>query len=284
MEWHDRIWSRPYSPDWGNSVLIVRRSKPMSNFLIIPNGALFDERLGYVARGVLHELLGRPPGWQTNAEKMAEAAQRQRGPRGESKRAIRLAFAELESAGYMVRRRTRVPKGEPNGGDFLTILTVFDVPQKGHHEPPIHENFMHEDFMHEGPMSEGSLVTTDEVSTDQEDLLAKHSSALAGARAGEFAGKQDQRDAELKRLYAAADKLNDNNLRRLLLQFELKRPQKYREMRQQAIGQLKREEPEAVHSVRAVDLLSFDYALQHYSREGKQLPAWLVRFPLRSVS
>lgn len=44
-------------------MLIVRRSKPADNFLIIPNVALFDERLGYVARGVLHELLGRPPGW-----------------------------------------------------------------------------------------------------------------------------------------------------------------------------------------------------------------------------
>lgn len=44
-------------------MLIVRWSKPADNFLIIPNVALFDERLGYVARGVLHELLGRPPGW-----------------------------------------------------------------------------------------------------------------------------------------------------------------------------------------------------------------------------
>lgn len=110
-------------------MLIVRRSRPESNFLIIPNVALFDERLGYIARGVLHELLGRPPGWQTNAEKLADVARAHRGQRAESRRSLRLAFAELEAAGYMTREKTKVPAGQPGGGGFVTILTVYDTPQ-----------------------------------------------------------------------------------------------------------------------------------------------------------
>lgn len=259
-------------------MLIVRRSRPESNFLIIPNVALFDERLGYVARGVLHELLGRPPGWQTNAEKLAATAQRHRGAKGESKRALRIAFAELEAAGYMTRTRSRVPKGEPNGGDFVTILTVYDLPQNGHHGDVIHEGSTHGESMHEGFTDQGSLVTTEVETTDQEDRLAQQSSALAGARAGEVA-RENELPPDLKRLYDAADKLDDDQVRRLLLQFERKRPQVYRDKRQRALAQLGREDPESLQSVREVDLLSFKYALQHYRSDGKPLPAWLTRFP-----
>ncbi|MDH6448227.1 hypothetical protein M2155_000635 [Streptomyces sp. SAI-119] len=260
-------------------MLIIRRSRPEKNFLIIPNVALFDERLGYIARGVLHELLGRPPGWQTNAEKLAEAAQRHRGSKGESKRALRLAFAELEAAGYMTRQRSRVPKGEPNGGDFVTILTVYDVPQNGHHEDASYGGFMDEGPMREGFTIGGSLETTDVETTDHKDQQAQHSSALAAARAGEDAREQDRMRLELDRLYSAANKLDDDKLRRLLLQFERKRPQVYRDKRQRALAQLGREDPDALHSVRAVDLLSFKYGLLHYWSDDKPLPAWLTRFP-----
>lgn len=84
---------------------------------------------------------------------------------------------------------------------------------------------------------------------------------------------------DLKRLYDAADDLDDDQLRRLLLQFERKRPQVYRKQRQKALGQLGREDHQALQSVRAVDLLSFKYALQHYRDDDKPLPAWLIRFP-----
>lgn len=259
-------------------MLIVRRSKPESNFLIVPNVALFDERLGYLARGVLHDLLGRPPGWQTNAERLAATAQRHRGAKGESKRALRIAFAELEAAGYMTRTRSRVPKGEPNGGDFITILTVYDVPQNGHHEDATYGGPMDGEPTREAFTGEGSLVTTDVETTDQEDRPAQHSSSLAAAREGEVA-RESGLPPDLKRLYDAADDLDDDRLRRLLLQFERKRPQKYREMRQKTLAQLGREDPDSLRSVREVDLLSFKYALQHYSRDDRPLPAWLIRFP-----
>ncbi|MFF0629778.1 hypothetical protein [Streptomyces sp. NPDC004296] len=103
---------------------------------------------------------------------------------------------------------------------------------------------------------------------------------LAGARAGQQAGPQDRRREELHRLYEAANELDDDRLRRLLLQFEKKRPRIYREQRQSALAQLERESPEILrtaNSVRAVDLLSFKYALMHYQEPG--IPEWLRRFP-----
>jgi hypothetical protein len=111
-------------------VLIVERSKPKKNFAQIPNELVYDESLTALARLVLIQILAHRPGWQTNAVKMWETADRHRGPLAESKRAYRRAFQELEVAGYMTRQKTRVPKGQPNGGDFVTILTVYDIPRR----------------------------------------------------------------------------------------------------------------------------------------------------------
>jgi hypothetical protein len=105
----------------------IRRSKPVDNFTIIPNGTLRDDRLSYCARGILVELLSRPSGWETNADALSERARRHRGDTvGEGRRALRAAFKELEAAGYMLRRREKSEKGR-----IVTLLEVFDVPQDG---------------------------------------------------------------------------------------------------------------------------------------------------------
>lgn len=111
-------------------MLIVQRSKLTKNFVQVPNELVFDERMGTLARLVLIQMLAQRPGWQTNALKLWETAYRNRGAQAESKRAFRLALGELEKFGYMTREKTRVPKGLPNGGDFVTILTVHDTPQR----------------------------------------------------------------------------------------------------------------------------------------------------------
>ncbi|MEU1628859.1 hypothetical protein ABZ746_26815 [Streptomyces sp. NPDC020096] len=49
----------------------------------LPNEAVFDERLGRIARSILAELIARPPGWQTNAAKLWETADRHRGARAD---------------------------------------------------------------------------------------------------------------------------------------------------------------------------------------------------------
>ncbi|MEU6340211.1 hypothetical protein ABZ883_04580 [Streptomyces sp. NPDC046977] len=106
-------------------MLKIRRSDPKRDFTILPNETLRDDALGYVARGVLAELLSRPDGWQTTADDLSKRARQLRGTRGEGRRLLRNAFAELEEAGYLVRSRER---GE--GGLFVTVITVYDVPQK----------------------------------------------------------------------------------------------------------------------------------------------------------
>lgn len=259
----------------------IRRSRPEADFTIIPNSALRDDRLSYCARGVLAELLSRPNGWETNADALSERARRRRGNKsGEGRRAMRAAFSELEAAGYMIRKRERIPRGEPGGGNFLTVLEVHDTPQDG---GTGYGTSMDGTSIGGTSMSGTSSVSTDLGSTDQEEAGEEHPASLALAREG-LASQQDRR-AELNRMYAAANELDDERLRRLLLQFEQKRPRVYRECRQAAISQLQREAPALLkgpHSVREIDLLSYKYGLQHYAKAG--LPAWLVRFPLRSVA
>lgn len=111
-------------------MLIVRRSKLSKGFSQPPNEMVFDERLGMLARMVLVEIIARPPGWQTNAQQMWEKTYRNRGTRAESKRAYRTAFAELEEYGYMTRETRKIPAGEPGAGNFVTVLTAYDLPQK----------------------------------------------------------------------------------------------------------------------------------------------------------
>jgi hypothetical protein len=103
--------------------LIIHRSKPTANFTILPNELLRDDRLSYCARAVLAELLSRPNGWETNADALSERARRHRDGRGEGRRAMRAAFAELEEAGYMVRHKRKGEKGR-----FVTVLEVYDTP------------------------------------------------------------------------------------------------------------------------------------------------------------
>ncbi|MFD5940245.1 hypothetical protein [Streptomyces griseus] len=246
-------------------MLKIRRSKPTANFTILPNDLLRDDRLSYCARGVLGELLSRPSGWETNADALSERARRRRGDVvGEGRRGLRAGFAELEAAGYMVRRKEKGEKGR-----FVTVLEVFDVPQgRGT------AGGTSADGTSVGGTSVTgtSSVSTDGRSTDEEDAGEEHSSALAGARAGQPTGRLDA-------LYDAANELDDGRLRRFLLQFERKRPRIYREQRQKTLSQLAVEAPEDLHSVREVDLLSYKYALLHYAREGRPLPDWLTRFP-----
>lgn len=259
----------------------IRRSRPEADFTIIPNSALRDDRLSYCARGVLAELLSRPNGWETNADALSERARRHRGNKsGEGRRALRGAFAELEAAGYMIRRRERIPRGEPGGGNFVTVLEVHDTRQHGGTGNGMSINGTSIDGT---SMAGTSSVSTDLRSTDEEDAGDQHSSSLAAAREG-HASQQD-RASELDRMYAAANELDDERLRRLLLQFEQKRPRVYRDSRNSAIGQIRRESPAVLkgsRSVREIDLLSYKYALLHYADSG--LPSWLVRFPLRSVA
>lgn len=118
----------------------IHRSRPDSHFTQIPNETLRDERLSYVARGVLCELLSRPDDWDATADGIAAKAQATRARAGEGRRAMRAVFAELTAAGYLVRVRAR-----GDGGRVITVLHLYDrarcpeateVPPSGMPVPP----------------------------------------------------------------------------------------------------------------------------------------------------
>ncbi|MCE7083474.1 hypothetical protein [Streptomyces sp. ST2-7A] len=105
----------------------IRRSRLTADFVQLPNGTVRDERLSYMARGILAELLSRPDGWETTADDLwRRAAQARPENKGEGRRAFRAAFAELKDRGYLTAATERLP-----GGRHGTVLTVHDLPQGG---------------------------------------------------------------------------------------------------------------------------------------------------------
>jgi hypothetical protein len=98
--------------------MIDRAPRPDSGFLMIRNDVARDPRLSYRASGVLADILSRPDNWKTSAENLAAAR-----PDGEGVKAVRAALRELESCGYMRRRRVKDDKGR-----FRWAQTIYDVP------------------------------------------------------------------------------------------------------------------------------------------------------------
>jgi hypothetical protein len=102
----------------------IYHSNPKSNYTILPIDACRDVRLSYTARGILAEMLSYEQGRDINADELSRQARQDRGDRyGEGRQAIRAAFAELEAAGYLRRRRLHSASGM-----FATILELTDTP------------------------------------------------------------------------------------------------------------------------------------------------------------
>jgi hypothetical protein len=104
-------------------VRIHRRKDDDGGFAQIPNDTLRDPRLGWAARGLLAEILSRPDGWSTSADRIYAQRRRVPGGRGEGIRRIRTALRELEACGYMRRVVVRGPRGR-----IATELHFYDVP------------------------------------------------------------------------------------------------------------------------------------------------------------
>lgn len=83
---------------------IVRGSMPHDEFTMMPNAAAQDVRLSRGARGLLTEIVSRPPGWSTNAETLAS-----QGPEGV--KLIKKYLGELRALGYLDRVRERTLTG-----------------------------------------------------------------------------------------------------------------------------------------------------------------------------
>jgi len=82
--------------------MIIRGPEPEKDFQQLPNDTARDKRLSFRARGLLALMLSYPADWEFNREWLAEQSD------GEGVAAVRTALKELETHGYLVRRRTIV--------------------------------------------------------------------------------------------------------------------------------------------------------------------------------
>ena len=96
---------------------IIRSPRKESNFTIVSNRVLRDERISYRARGILLDILSRPDNWRVSADALARSGK-------EGRDAILTALNELRQFGYIV-----TVKKQDEFGKFSTDNYVYDIPQ-----------------------------------------------------------------------------------------------------------------------------------------------------------
>lgn len=102
----------------------IHRSSHTEDSASLPLALLREDRLSFLARGILCDLLTRPDdGRDATTEDIYQAARAARGDQAEGRGAIRAAFAELERCGYLVRRRA-----QSTNGQFMTFTDLYDTP------------------------------------------------------------------------------------------------------------------------------------------------------------
>jgi len=260
---------------------------PKDGWVPTANVTAQHRRLSWRAKGLLVDLLSYPDGYNITFDSLMKEASHAKDPDVEGRDAMRKAMQELERKGYLVHRRVAVKDPAPGAQRWRTETAISDLPifagQPGTTAPQYPQDSGPPDLSTSSDQEVFNNTGFNKMNQQQNEA-GKSSSAFAGAHAGEVAGSQDL-PPELDDLYAAANKLTDDQLRRLLLQFEVKRPSMHRQKRYQAREQLKREKPMVLRgprSVRELDLLTFKYGLQHYynpDRLSYGIPAWLRRFP-----
>ena len=98
---------------------IIRANLPETNYTVVSNAVIRDNRLSFRARGILLALLSRPADWRTNADALARESI-------EGRTAILTALTELEQQGYLVRI-----KKQDELGRWTTDSLVYDQPKSG---------------------------------------------------------------------------------------------------------------------------------------------------------
>lgn len=127
---------------------MIVRAKRKTNFTIISNVGMNDERLSLKAKGMLAYLLTKPDNWQVSDRHLATI-----GPDGRS--AVQAALKELETFGYLVRKQCRNEQGQ-----WAYVSYIYDEPWS---EKPWTEN-----PATEKPATENqAVISTEEVKTER---------------------------------------------------------------------------------------------------------------------
>lgn len=98
---------------------MIVRAKRETNYTIMSNVGLNDERLSFKAKGMLAYLLSKPDNWRVSDRHLATI-----GPDGRA--AVQAALKELETFGYLKRERIR-----SEDGTFSWVSTIYDEPWPG---------------------------------------------------------------------------------------------------------------------------------------------------------
>jgi hypothetical protein len=96
---------------------VLRHKLNRAGYVKLANAVARDPRLSYRARGVLLDMISRPPDWKFSATRLAKSSPL------EGRDAILTALRELETVGYLLRKRERGADGR-----IRTVVTVSDQP------------------------------------------------------------------------------------------------------------------------------------------------------------
>ena len=105
----------------------VVRVEKSSNYTVMSNAHLRDDRLSLKAIGLLSKILSLPENWDYTIAGLTHIC-------CEGKAAVATAIRELEAAGYIERRQLRTPDGSFGGNEYVV------------HEAPIDANSPLTDF------------------------------------------------------------------------------------------------------------------------------------------
>ena len=99
--------------------MAIIRQKRKDRFSIINNKIIEDKQISFKARGLLIYMLSKPDDWKFYPDELAKHSDK------DGVKAINTALQEMESVGYLVRKRKRDNKGHFKGIDYL----LYETPQ-----------------------------------------------------------------------------------------------------------------------------------------------------------
>lgn len=134
---------------------IVRGPRPDRDFTVIRNSVINDGRLSLEARFILIYLLSKPDTWNVSAQDLIN--QSKGSARASGKAVIYAALKELESVGYVSRKRLSV-------GGIET--TVYDVPRCADEDGETIENSP--ETLASSPLAENRKVGIEPLSENQQ--------------------------------------------------------------------------------------------------------------------